>query len=52
MGIDPARVPYLKESADSFGAIDARGIEVRGAAWESLKTPFVLPESMRALRRA
>jgi uncharacterized protein (DUF362 family) len=50
MGIDPDRVGYLAESSGAFGTIDARGIDIRGASLESVRTNFALPESMRALR--
>ncbi len=52
MGLEPARVSYLKLAADWLGPIDERRISQRGERWQSVASPFEIldVEHLRGLR--
>jgi uncharacterized protein (DUF362 family) len=52
MGLEPARVSYLKLAASRLGPIEERLIEQRGEAWKDVGNPFeMLPqEHLQKLR--
>ena len=52
MGIDPARVEYLKRAADVLGVTEESRIEQRGEAIASVRTNFQLIKEYTHLRLA
>ena len=46
MGIDPSKIPYLKQANQWLGPIHEQLIEQRGESWRAVQTPFALePQS-------
>ena len=52
MGIDPAKVEYLKMAQDRLGVIDASRIEQRGENVASVRTDFQLIKEFQQIRLA
>jgi uncharacterized protein (DUF362 family) len=50
IGLDPAKVPYLKMASAFLGNIDQRRIEQRGEKIERYRTQFDVIESIRPMR--
>jgi len=51
MGIDPAKVEYLRMAADgNLGNVEESGIEQRGEKIREVQTDFKLIDSFKGLR--
>jgi uncharacterized protein (DUF362 family) len=52
MGIDPAKVEYLKMAEDRLGITDAARIDQRGESIASVRTNFQLIKEFQQIRLA
>jgi uncharacterized protein (DUF362 family) len=50
MGIDPAKVEYLRMASDNLGNVEESRIEQRGEKIRDVRTNFALIDSFRGLR--
>jgi uncharacterized protein (DUF362 family) len=50
IGLDPARIPYLKEAGRFLGHVDARQIDLRGEPFERFATEFDVLDQFKAIR--